>query len=75
MLDGYNTNRRLTQAEWDGLPMLAKGAAMRFFLTRLYDWDNTPADAQVRRHDPMDYWHRLAIHNAITDVSEFASPA
>ena len=69
LINGYASHRPLTKFESAALPILAKGAAMRFFLTRLYDWDNTPADAQVRRHDPMDYWHRL---NAYTHISSLA---
>ena len=38
---------------------------MRFFLTRLYDWINTPKDAQVRPHNPMDYWTRLNFHHLV----------
>ena len=59
MLKGYTDLRPLNDAEQNALPILAKGAAMRFFLTRLYDWINTPADAQVKPHDPQDYLARL----------------
>ena len=59
MLKGYTDLRPLTKTEQNALPILAKGAAMRFFLTRLYDWINTPADAQVKPHDPQDYLARL----------------
>ena len=44
------------------LPVLARGAAMRFLLTRLYDWLNTPADAFVTRKDPLEYWKKLNFH-------------
>ena len=44
---------------------------MRFFLTRLYDWINTPADAQVRPHNPMDYWKRLNFHFQIETASAY----
>jgi homoserine kinase type II len=46
------------------LPVLAHGAAMRFFLTRLIDWDATPAGALVKPHNPLDYESRLAFHRA-----------
>ena len=59
MLKGYTDLRPLSEAEETALPILAKGAAMRFFLTRLYDCINTPADAQVKPHDPQDYLTRL----------------
>ena len=59
MLDGYETVRRLEPAERQALPVLAQGAAIRFLLTRLFDWVNTPDGALVTRKDPLDYLHRL----------------
>ena len=44
------------------LPILNQGAAMRFFLTRLYDWINTPAEALVKPLNPMEFWSRLRFH-------------
>ena len=74
LIAGYCARRQLTPAEWEALPLLAKGAAMRFFLTRLYDWDNTPDDAQVQRHDPMAYWQRLLVHEGITHPDQLRAP-
>lgn len=71
LIDGYISQRQLTDGEWKALPLLVRGAAVRFFLTRLYDWEHTPADAQVKRLDPLDYWQRLLVHNNITDASQF----
>ncbi|MEO0982381.1 MAG: homoserine kinase [Pseudomonadota bacterium] len=62
MVAGYESVRRLTKTERSVLPELCLGAAMRFFLTRLVDWAETPADALVRPHDPLDYAARLAFH-------------
>ena len=42
--------------------MLAQGAALRFLLTRAHDWLHTPADALVRRKDPVPYRRRLAFY-------------
>ncbi|MCH4091364.1 homoserine kinase [Acetobacter sp.] len=64
MIAGYETVRPLTSAEREALPVLCAGAAMRFALTRLYDWINTPPDAMVTRKNPMDYVHRLRFHLA-----------
>ena len=50
------------QAEWQALPVLARGAAMRFLATRAYDWLHTPADALVTRKDPMDFARRLSFY-------------
>lgn len=64
MLAGYQAHRPLTVAERAALPILAHGAAMRFFLTRLNDWGSTPAGALVRPKDPLEYERKLAVHRA-----------
>jgi homoserine kinase type II len=61
-VDGYQRRRRLSEAEKAALPLLAHGAAMRFFLTRLADWGATPAGALVRPKDPLEYERKLAVH-------------
>ncbi len=65
MLGNYRKVRELTDAELMALPVLAKGAAMRFLLTRLYDWLNTPVDALVTRKDPLEYWRKLRFHGRV----------
>ena len=60
MLEAYRSVRPLEDAEEAALATLATGAAIRFTLTRLYDWINTPADALVTRKDPLDYAARMA---------------
>jgi homoserine kinase type II len=64
MIEGYETHRRLSDAEIAALPALARGAALRFFLTRLIDWGSTPAGALVLPKDPMEYAAKLAYHRA-----------
>ncbi|NHO31814.1 homoserine kinase [Acetobacter fallax] len=64
LLEGYESVRPLTKAERTALPVLCSGAAMRFALTRLYDWVNTPPGAMVTRKDPMAYVRRLRFHMA-----------
>jgi homoserine kinase type II len=71
LIAGYQSIRRLNREEKDAIPTLCKGAAMRFFLTRLYDWRNTSTDAQVRRHDPMEYWTRLEFHHSTNIMSDY----
>ena len=56
---GYAEAHGLTEAERAAFPALCRGAALRFLLTRAYDWINTPADALVTRKDPLAYLHRL----------------
>ena len=59
MVRGYESVRLLDAAERAALPVLATGAAVRFLLTRLYDWLNTPPDALVTPKNPLDYLGRL----------------
>ena len=67
MLRAYNEARPLSDAERAALPVLCQGAAIRFLLTRLYDWLNTPPDALVTRKDPLEYLRRLRFHLAARD--------
>jgi len=62
LLEGYEEVRPLSPDEYAALPMLARGAALRFTLTRAYDWVNTPADALVTRKDPMAFARRLSFY-------------
>jgi homoserine kinase type II len=62
MLAGYNAVRPFSAAERAALPVLCRGAAMRFALTRLFDWINTPEGAMVTRKNPMEYVRRLRFH-------------
>ncbi|KQM30624.1 homoserine kinase [Sphingomonas sp. Leaf10] len=64
LLTGYRTQASLTDAEVAALPLLAKGACIRFLLTRAWDWINTPADALVTRKDPLAYLRRLDWYDA-----------
>jgi homoserine kinase type II len=79
LLRGYDGVRRLSGPERAALPVLARGAALRFLLTRAYDWINTPPDALVKRKDPGEYARRLAFHQTIRNAREYgldeAAPA
>lgn len=59
LMGGYQSVRPLSPEEIGALPVLTQGAAIRFLLTRLYDWINTPEDAIVTRKDPLAYYNRL----------------
>jgi homoserine kinase type II len=63
-IDGYERRRALSGEEKAALPVLARGAALRFFLTRLDDWGSTPAGALVVPKDPLEYERKLAVHRA-----------
>jgi homoserine kinase type II len=64
MLATYGALRPLSAAERAALPVLCQGAALRFLLTRLFDWLNTPDGALVTRKDPLEYLRRLRFHMA-----------
>ncbi|RED48579.1 homoserine kinase [Aestuariispira insulae] len=71
LLGHYRKERALSKAEIDALPVLARGAAMRFLLTRLYDWINHPEGAFVKPKDPMEYLRYLTFHQSVTGPSAY----
>jgi len=71
LLKGYDSVRPFTEAERAALPILARGSALRFLLTRAYDWINTPPDALVKRKDPNEYTRRLRFHQSIQSVGAY----
>lgn len=71
LLRGYNSVRPLNSAEREALPALCRGAALRFMLTRLYDWINVPADSFVTKKDPMEYLRRMRFHREVRSASEY----
>ena len=73
LLEGYEAVRPLTGAERAALPCLARGAALRFTLTRAYDWVNTPPGALVTRKDPMAFARRLAFYADPANTRLFAA--
>ena len=62
LVAGYVARRPLSPEEWDALPLLARGAALRFVATRAYDWLHTPPEALVTRKDPLDFARRLSFY-------------
>jgi len=71
LLRSYATVRALSAAERAALPMLARGAAMRFLLTRLVDWLAVPDGALVKPKDPLEYYRKLRFHQSVKSVSDF----
>ncbi len=67
LLRAYSARRQLSVEERAALPVLCQGAALRFLLTRLFDWVNTPPGALVTRKDPLEYLGRLRFHLAARD--------
>ena len=71
LLNAYTRERPLSVAEQDALPLLARGSAMRFLLTRLVDWLNVPPGALVRPKDPLEYVRKLRFHQTVASVRDY----
>lgn len=71
LLSGYRSVRPLGEAELAALPLLARGSALRFLLTRLYDWLNQPPGAFVRPKDPLEYLWKLRFHRMVESVAAY----
>lgn len=71
LMRGYCTARQLTGPEREALPVLARGSALRFMLTRLVDWLDVPPGALVRPKDPLEYLRKLRFHRAVSDAAVY----
>ena len=71
LLNAYGKVRALSEAERNALPVLARGAAMRFLLTRLVDWLAVPDGALVRPKDPLEYYRKLRFHQSVKSVQDY----
>ena len=71
LLNSYQEVRPLSEAELAALPLLARGSATRFLLTRLYDWLNHPEGALVRPKDPVEYQKKLRFHQAVRSPADY----
>jgi homoserine kinase type II len=71
MLGAYRRVREVEAKELAALPILARGSALRFLLTRLYDWLHHPAGAFVKPKDPLEYLHKLRFHAGLTSPAAY----
>ncbi len=71
LLANYAKARPLSHKEWENLPLLARGAALRFLLTRLVDWLDVPAGALVRPKDPREYARKLRFHQKVESARDY----
>lgn len=70
-LGAYARERKLSAGEQQAFPLLARGAAVRFLLTRLVDWLNVPPGALVRPKDPLEYVRKLRFHQSVKSMSDY----
>jgi homoserine kinase type II len=75
LLNAYRRTRPLSEAEQNALPLLARGAALRFLLTRLVDFLNVPAGALVKPKDPLEYVRKLRFHQSVASVRDYGLSA
>jgi homoserine kinase type II len=71
LLKSYGKARALSAAERAALPVLARGAAMRFLLTRLVDWLAVPDGALVKPKDPLEYFRKLRFHQSVKSAGDY----
>ncbi len=70
-LNAYGRERQLTDAEQHALPLLARGAALRFLLTRLVDFLNVPPGALVQPKDPLEYVRKLRFQQNVASMRDY----
>lgn len=75
MIENYRRRRPLNAEEIEAFPALARGAAMRFLLTRLVDWLNVPPGALVKPKDPLEYFRKLRFHAQATSIRDYGADA
>ena len=71
LIKGYKSIKKISVKEKKSLNILCRGAAMRYFLTRLYDYTNTPKTAFIKIKDPREYYQKLVIHNNLKTYKDY----
>ena len=71
LINGYESIKKISITEKKFLNILCRGAAMRYFLTRLYDYANTPKSAIIKIKDPREYYQKLVIHNNLKTYKDY----
>ena len=71
LIKGYESIKKVSLKEKKSLNILCRGAAMRYFLTRLYDYTNTPKTALINIKDPREYYQKLIIHNNFKTYKDY----
>ena len=71
LINGYESIKKISIKEKKSLNILCRGAAMRYFLTRLYDYSNTPKTALIKIKDPKEYYQKLLVHNNLRTYGDY----
>ena len=75
LLQAYRRVRALSDAELEAMPLLCRGAALRFLLTRLVDWLDVPPGAMVKPKSPLEYFRKLRFHQAAKSIRDYGVAA
>jgi len=73
LIKGYQSVRKISLKEKTTLNILCRGAALRYLLTRIYDYFNTPKTALIKIKDPKEYFQKLIIHNNINSYKDYCN--
>ena len=71
LIKGYESVKKISLNEKKSLNILCRGAAMRYLLTRLYDYSNTPSTALIKIKDPNEYYQKLITHNNLKSYKDY----
>ena len=71
LIDGYESIRTISKKEKNSLNILCRGAALRYLLTRIYDYLNTPKTALIQIKEPNEYFQKLIIHNNLNNYKDY----
>jgi homoserine kinase type II len=71
LIKGYQSIKKISQKEKNSLNTLCRGAAIRYLLTRIYDYFNTPKTALIKIKDPKEYFQKLIIHNNLSGYKDY----
>ena len=71
LIKGYENVKKITQKEKKSLNILCRGAAIRYLLTRIYDYSNTPKTALIKIKDPNEYYQKLITHNSLISYNDY----
>ena len=71
LIRGYESIKKISGIEKKSLNILCRAAAIRYFLTRLYDYTNTPKTALIKIKDPREYYQKLIVHNNLLKYRDY----
>ena len=71
LIKGYESVKKISSREKGAINVLCRGAALRYLLTRLYDYSNTPKTALIKIKNPNEYYQKLLTHNSLNSYKDY----